>query len=244
VEATIWGMPAVSMAALRQSLRRDLDADVGDVVYFSNVMEPRHEFLTANYQMPYVFTVFDLRRGPVVLDVPAASNKVALFGSGIDSWEVPLVDVGPTGEDGGEGGRYVFLPPDFAGVPPDGVIVVPSPTSFVHICLRPITIGAGTLEASVASPLVIEAAHGQVDGCSRHPARLVGRHEDRHVSHLLERHEPSRVGPACEELLPLFPGHARCLGARLEGVLDRACLRHALWSQTDHANALRCELGG
>jgi hypothetical protein len=43
--------------------------------------------------------------------------------------------------------------------------------------------------------------------------------------------------------LPLFPGHARCLGARLEGVLDRACLRHALWSQTDHAKALRCELG-
>jgi hypothetical protein len=33
----------------------------------------------------------------------------------------------------------------------------------------------------------------------------------------------------------------------LFGVVDflqRACLRHAVWSQTDHANALRCELGG
>jgi hypothetical protein len=34
------------------------------------------------------------------------------------------------------------------------------------------------------------------------------------------------------------------LGARLERVLDRACLRHALWSQTDHAEAPRCEFGG
>ena len=34
VEATIWGMPAVSMAAVRRSLKRDLDADFGDVIYF------------------------------------------------------------------------------------------------------------------------------------------------------------------------------------------------------------------
>jgi hypothetical protein len=30
---------------------------------------------------------------------------------------------------------------------------------------------------------------------------------------------------------------------RLEGFLHGACLRHRLWSQIDHANALRCELG-
>jgi hypothetical protein len=130
VEATTWGMPAVSMAAIRRSLGRDLDADFGDIIYFSNVMAPRHEFLTANNQTPYVFTFFDLRRGPMVLQVPLASAKVTLFG--IDSWEVPLVDVGPTGEDAGKGGRYLFLPPDFDGQPPDGFIVVASPTWFVH----------------------------------------------------------------------------------------------------------------
>jgi hypothetical protein len=100
------------MAAIRRSLERDLDADFGDVIYFSQVMAPRHEFLTANNQTPYVFTFFDLRRGPMVLEVPAASAKVALFGSGIDSWEVPLVDVGPTGEDAGRGGRYLSTPSD------------------------------------------------------------------------------------------------------------------------------------
>ena len=60
----------------------------------------------------------------------------------------------------------------------------------------------------------------------------------------VERHQPSRVGPAGEQLLPLLPGHARCLGAGLEGLPDRARLRHGLWPQTDHANAVRCELGG
>ena len=56
--------------------------------------------------------------------------------------------------------------------------------------------------------------------------------------------KPACVGPAREQLLELFPGHSRCLGVSLEGFLDRARLRHPLWSQTDHANALRCELGG
>jgi hypothetical protein len=150
VEGAIWGMPAVSMAAIRASLTRDLGADFGDVIYFSNVMEPRHEFLTANNQTPYVFTCFDLRRGPMVLDVPAASDKVALFGSGIDSWEVPLVDVGPTGDDAGKGGKYVALPPGFEGEEPRGYFVVRSPTVFVHVALRPIATNKGTLEDAVA----------------------------------------------------------------------------------------------
>src|SRR5260370_23776027 len=95
-----------------------------------------------------------------------------------------------------------------------------------------------------AEPLVSHAPHGQVDGRSSHPARLVGRHEDRHVCHLLERHDPSRVSPVCEVILELFPGHARCLGLELEELLYHGCLRHAVWSQTEDADALRCEFGG
>jgi hypothetical protein len=138
------------MAAVRASLKRDLDADYGDIIYFSNVMEPRHEFLTANNQTPYVFTFFDLRRGPMVLEAPPASDKTVFFGSGIDSWEVPLADVGATGDDAGKGGKYLFLPPDYDGARPDGYFIAPSPTVFVHFALRPITIGSGTLADAVA----------------------------------------------------------------------------------------------
>lgn len=150
VEATMWGMPAVSMAALRRSLKRDLDVDFGDVIYFSRVMVPRHEFLTANNQTPYVITFLDLRRGPTVIEVPPMSDKVALFGSAIDSWEVPLADLGPAGDDAGKGGKYLFLPPGFDGDQPDGYFVIPSPTYYVHVALRPITIGTGTLDDAIA----------------------------------------------------------------------------------------------
>ena len=114
IELAIWGMPAVSMAAVRASLKRDLDADFGDIVFFSKVMEPRHEFLTANNQTPYVCTVFDLRTGPMVLEVPAATDKTVFFGSAIDTWEVPLADIGGSGDDAGKGGKYLFLPPDYS----------------------------------------------------------------------------------------------------------------------------------
>ena len=150
IELAIWGMPAVSMAAIRASLKRDLDADFGDVIYFSKVMEPRHEFLTANNQTPYVCTFFDLRQGPIVLEVPPASDKTVFFGSAIDSWEVPLADIGGTGDDAGKGGKYLFLPPGYDAKMPDGYFVVPSETVFIHIGLRPITIGKGTLADAVA----------------------------------------------------------------------------------------------
>jgi hypothetical protein len=128
-------MPAVSMATLRRSLPRDLDARFGDIVYFSDAMAPRHEFLTADSRTPYVLTVFDLRSGPMVLEVPPASDRVALSGSAVDSWQVPLADLGSAGEDAGRGGRYLFLPPDHCGERPEDFIVVPSPTAYVHIAL-------------------------------------------------------------------------------------------------------------
>ena len=149
VEAAIWGMPAVSMVGVRKSLA-GIGADFNQVVYFSQPLEARHEFLTANNQTPYVMTVLDLRRGPVVVEVPPASSKVALFGSAIDSWQVPLVDLGPSGDDAGKGGKYLFLPPGYTGSRPDGHIVIPSPTIFVHVALRPIILGQGTLADGVA----------------------------------------------------------------------------------------------
>ena len=148
VEAAIWGIPAVSMVGVRKSLA-GIGADFNQVVYFSQPLEARHEFLTANNQTPYVMTVLDLRRGPVVVDVPPASSKVALFGSAIDSWQVPLVDLGPSGDDAGKGGKYLFLPPGYTGSRPDGHIVIASPTIFVHVALRPIILGQGTLADGV-----------------------------------------------------------------------------------------------
>ncbi len=157
VDAAIWGMPAVSMAGFRKSLA-GIGADFNQVVYFSKPLEARHEFLTANNQTPYVIAVLDLRGGPIVLDVPPASSKVALFGSAIDSWEVPLVDVGPSGDDAGKGGKYLFLPPGSTGSRPSGYFLIQSPTFFVHVALRPIIIGQGTLDDAVSYSQTLKIA--------------------------------------------------------------------------------------
>lgn len=149
VDAAVWGMPAVSMAGVRKSLA-GIGADYNQVVYFSAPLEARHEFLTANNQTPYVLTVIDTHNGPVVMDVPPATDKVALFGSAIDSWEVPLIDVGPSGDDAGKGGKYLFLPPGYQGAVPANYIAIPSPTYYVHVALRPIISKQGTLDDAVA----------------------------------------------------------------------------------------------
>src|SRR3954447_25948307 len=93
VQAVIWGMPAVSIAALREATFRDLGARDNDVVYMSNVPEPRHELMTASDEAPYVMVMLNLKDGPAVLDVPPAADEVAFAGSAMDSWMVPIADI-------------------------------------------------------------------------------------------------------------------------------------------------------
>lgn len=150
VQAVIWGMPAVSIAALREATFRDLGARYNDVVYMSNVPEPRHELLTASDQAPYVMVMANLKDGPVVLDVPPATDKVAFCGSAVDAWMVPLADVGLAGEDAGRGGKYLFLPPGFREQAPKGYLPLPSKTYNVHVALHPVTRAGGTLADAVA----------------------------------------------------------------------------------------------
>jgi len=149
VDAALWGMPAASMAAFRRSLA-GVGAGYNDVLYFSEPLEARHEFLTANNNTPYVATALDLHHGPMVIEVPTASAKVALFGSAIDSFQVPLVDVGPSGDDAGKGGKYLFLPPAYKDAPPGGYLVIPSTTNFLHVAFRPIIGKGATIEDGVA----------------------------------------------------------------------------------------------
>jgi hypothetical protein len=157
VQAAIWGMPAVSIAALREATFRDLGARYNDIVYMSNVPEPRHELLTASDQAPYVMVMSNLREGPVVLDVPPATDKVAFSGSAVDAWMVPVADVGPAGDDAGRGGKYLFLPPGFREPAPKGYLPAPSKTYNVHVVLRPVTSAGGTLADAVAYSKLLRA---------------------------------------------------------------------------------------
>jgi hypothetical protein len=149
-QAVIWGMPAVSMVAWRKSAQRDLGARDSDIIYFSKPMVSRHGFLTANNQVPYVIVTLSTADGPVILDVPSASTHTVFFGSVIDAWQVPVVDVGPEGADKGKGGKYLFLPPGYNKAVPTGYLAQRPKTYHLYVALRPVSISGGTLAEGVA----------------------------------------------------------------------------------------------
>ena len=93
----------------------------------------------------------------MVLEVPAATDKTVFFGSAIDSWEVPLADIGGTGDDAGKGGKYLFLPPGDGTKPPTAISSCRRKPCSSTSRLRPISIGKGTLADAVAYSQLLKA---------------------------------------------------------------------------------------
>src|SRR5271166_886768 len=146
VEAVIWSMPAISIREFWESAFKDYGATWNDIILWSKPAGPQHELLTANNQVPYLLTMINLRQGPVVVEIPAAGEKALLFGSFVDNWQAPIVDVGPSGTDEGRGGKYLFLPPGYTDPIPGGYLPVRSEGYVVAGGLRPVPANGGTAE--------------------------------------------------------------------------------------------------
>jgi hypothetical protein len=123
VEAAIWGMPVVAFDAMRQAFLRDAGASYNDIVYWSQQADWRFQVTTPNASSWYLYLGINTQHGPVVLDVPPAAGA-GLFGSLNDAWQVPHADVGPNGEDGGRGGKYLLMPPGYREALPAGYFPV------------------------------------------------------------------------------------------------------------------------
>ena len=93
VEAAIWGMPLVSVDAMRQAFFRDAGAKYGDILYLSEPADWRFQTTTPNASSLYVYFNFNLKDGPVVLELPPPIDA-GLTGTLLDAWEMPLTDVG------------------------------------------------------------------------------------------------------------------------------------------------------
>jgi hypothetical protein len=97
----------------------------------------------------------------VILDVPPASEKTIFFGTVIDAWQLPLVDVGPAGEDAGKGGKYLVLPPGYNKLVLLGYLVYRPKTFHLYVALRPVSIKGGTLQDAVAYSKQLKADNTQ-----------------------------------------------------------------------------------
>jgi hypothetical protein len=152
VEAAIWGMPLVNTDAMRQAYFRDAGAKYNDICFFSKPADWRYQVTTPNASTNYVYFNFNLKDGPIVVEIPEAVGA-GLLGSMIDAWDVAMTDIGPAGEDQGSGGKYLLLPPGFNGGPVAGFIALESTTNNGYALYR--AIPAGPTDADVAAALAL-----------------------------------------------------------------------------------------
>ena len=123
----------------------------------SRPLTTRHEFLTVNNTTPYIAGNSDLRGGPVVLEVPAASDKGVLYGQVVDAWQETIADVGPSGADQGKGGKYLFLPPGYREAVPDGYFAILSENYRIGFAFRSIRLPGMSDEDAHAYALNLKA---------------------------------------------------------------------------------------
>ena len=140
VETAIWAQPLLNFKAMYDSLNEAVGmAYNGDIVYHSEIQDWRRGLATPNNTTPYVFFFWDLRDGPVVLDIPPTAGEIALYGTMMDSWHRPIEEYGERGEDRGRGGRYLMVPPDYTGhIPYSGYQVFRQDTYFGYTLMRPL----------------------------------------------------------------------------------------------------------
>jgi hypothetical protein len=107
-------MRGVSIQALRKGMQ-SIGVKDNEVLVFSELMDAKSLFLTANADTIYVMGSLDLSKGPIVLETPPK-----FLGLVQDAWFLWIVDLGLPGPDRGEGGKYLIVPPGYNGELPDG----------------------------------------------------------------------------------------------------------------------------
>src|SRR4026209_2032329 len=104
----------VSIHALHKGMQ-SIGVKDNEVLVFSQLMDAKSLFLTANADTIYVLGSLDLAKGPVVIETPPKFLGVVQ-----DAWFRWVIDQGLPGPDRGEGGKYLIVPPDYKGELPEG----------------------------------------------------------------------------------------------------------------------------
>ena len=148
VQAYLQGLAAIQVRGFRMGLLQCGPAN-RTVVVWEQLMDSRTLFLEANANTVYWGIWLDTHGGPLVLEIPPA-----ILGFLNDAWSRWVVDLGITGPDHGQGGKYLLLPPGYTGEVPDGYFVV-----------RPLTFG---VPAFIRTLLVNDDPQPGIQQCKAH----------------------------------------------------------------------------
>jgi hypothetical protein len=133
VKAFLDGIPAASVEAMRRAHDEAGVSACHQVLIMDRLLDSNPLFLTGNTDTVYLSGILDLERdGPTVVEVPPECGP----GTVNDAWFRFVVDMGKPGPDRGSGGKYLVLPPGFAGEVPDGYFVARSTSRINWLILR------------------------------------------------------------------------------------------------------------
>jgi hypothetical protein len=114
IDAVVWAMPMLNFKTWRDG-HIALGAGYNDITYNSTVQDWKYQTATPNNTTPYIDFFWTLKDGPVVIEIPASADGIGIFGTLMDVWQRPIDDVGASGRDKGNGGKYVLVPAGYQG---------------------------------------------------------------------------------------------------------------------------------
>ena len=118
VQAYLLAQPAAVWGAWRRGLLQWGPAN-STMAIWEDLCHPRTVGTGMHTSVVYSYMWVDVQQGPVVLE--AAPGVYGLIN---DVWGRWVVDIGLTGPDKGQGGKYLLLPPGYDGDVPDGYFVL------------------------------------------------------------------------------------------------------------------------
>jgi hypothetical protein len=144
-QAYLWALPAVGFHGLHLSHLNTFGAKDGEVVLYVTLKD-KAGMLTPNLTTIYAMSFWNLeKQGPLVIIVPAGASA----GGVLDIWQRPITDVGQTGPDKGQGGKYLVLAPGQSDPMNSEFITVHSKTNQIWFATRGLGADPAVAEAIV-----------------------------------------------------------------------------------------------
>ncbi len=132
MEVFLNNIGAVSMYSVRKGLADAGAKGANRIAVFEQLMDSQTLVVTANTSTLYAYTYTDLANdGPTVIEIPPG-----MLGFLNDAWQRFAGNMGVTGPDKGQGGKYLVLPPGYTGNVPAGYFLLKPATNRNFLFLR------------------------------------------------------------------------------------------------------------
>ena len=140
VQAYLWALPLINTLGMKFGSEEVFGAGYNILPVWKERLDPKTLVTTPNSDVIYAMSYVDMSEtGPIVFEAPPNLQGILL-----DFWQRPIPvdggefagDVGLPGPDAGEGGKFLVLPPGYAGEVPEGYFVYRSGTNNLFIFLR------------------------------------------------------------------------------------------------------------